>query len=133
MGNSNIKYLVIPCYKNVPQIFFIKLLQTKEEAITYTENVNEQLITQINTRIENNENMENEQKAYDFMMVTDNISIFIVGVNDEGKSNKLYQIKTNPRNNKKTLETITITGNAELPQIKTFDYMKKPRNIPFEN
>lgn len=133
MTNSNLKYLVIPCYKNIPQMFFIKLLLTKEDAIAYADNVRESLTTQINSRIENNEDMENEQKTYDFMMIPNNISIFIIGVNDEGKANKFYQIKCNPRNNKKTLETINITGNAELPQIKTFDYVKKPKNIPFEN
>ncbi len=130
---NSIKYLIIPCYKNKPQLFYIKLLETKENAIEYAESVRELLTSQINSRIESNDEIESEQKTYDFMMLQENISIFIVGVNEEGKGNKFYSIKINPKNNKRSLESIKITSSTELPQIKTFDYIKKPKNIPFEN
>lgn len=128
---SELKFLVMPCYKNIPQINYIKILEDKDGAIEYAENVSDSLITQINHRIESSEDIENDQKAYDFMMVQNNISVFIVGVNEEGKPNKMYNIKHNPRNNKKTLETVSINNETELPQIKTFNYMKRQKNLPF--
>ena len=127
------KYLILPCYKNVPQIFFIKIIDEKNLAIEKSEEIKESMIQNINSRIEQNEDIENEQKAYEFMMLENNISIYILGINDDGKPNKLYAIKQNPRNNKKTLETISINGASEMPLIKIFNYIKKPKNIPFVN
>lgn len=127
------KYLILPCYKNVPQIFFIKIIDEKNLAIEKSEEIKESMIQNINSRIEQNEDIENEQKAYEFMMLENNISIYILGINDDGKPNKLYAIKQNPRNNKKTLETISINGTSEMPLIKIFNYIKKPKNIPFVN
>ena len=127
------KYLILPCYKNVPQIFFIKIIDEKNLSIEKSEEIKESMIQNINSRIEQNEDIENEQKAYEFMMLENNISIYILGINDDGKPNKLYAIKQNPRNNKKTLETISINGASEMPLIKIFNYIKKPKNIPFVN
>lgn len=129
---SDLKFLVLPCYKNIPQIFFMKILDDKNSAIEYSENVRESLTSQINSRIDNNDTIKNEQKTYEFTMVQNNISIFIIGVNNEGKSNKLYNVKYNPKNNKKTLETIPINGDAELPQINVYEYVKKHQNTPLD-
>ena len=122
MSESKIIYQVIPTYKNIPQIMFIKQFDDKESVISYVKDIKDDLNSTISSRIDNSETMSNKEKVFESLNIQNNLNFVILGINELSKNNKLYEIVVDEKGKYK-LQSITINKGAELPQIDVISYI----------